>query len=1602
MGHKLLGVDKSELFSDNSQSMEVEDISGKEIAVIGMAGRFADAADIGEFWEALRAGRDFIGEFPVSRRLDSDRLVDFWGNAEPAGMASRYSEGAYFKEIDQFDHQLFNISPAESNLMDPNQRIFIETVWAALEDAGYGGNRLSGTKTGVFVGHSCDFGYDYRHLIQFIAPSQMGFSVPGNIQSIIASRIAYLLDFKGPSMLVNTACSSSLTAIHLACRSIRNGECELAVAGGVKVILAPLKANGNEAGIRVLSLDGRARTFDDSSDGTGMGEGAGAVLLKPLKLALLDGDQIYAVIKGSAMNQDGNSIGITAPNSAAQEEVILQAWKDADIEPETISYIEAHGTGTKLGDPIEISGIQKAFRHYTGKKQFCAVTAVKTNVGHLDHAAGIVAFIKAVLALQNKQIPPTLNFVTPNRKINFTESPVYVNDRLIDWETRGFPRRCGVSAFGLSGTNCHLVLEEAPAPLEIETRPEEEKAQILALSAKNADSLRELVQRYRKIVINGCGARLPDLCYTANTGRGHYEYRLAIVFANEAELREKITGVADPTLSANPEQGVFYRNFKLVVAPKVKLMDGEISADQKQALNREAGQLLKQLATAADEEKVALLSRIAAIYVRGAEIPWEELYRGQKYQKISLPVYPFRRKRHWCEPELTAPGANPNPARPPQGLHPLLDSCLAESVGIDIYLTRFSTRRHWVLNEHKVAGNYILPGTVYLEMAREIGRRYYPGMALELKDVFFITPLAVREDEIKEVQTVIRLESDHYGFAVASRAADGMSWVTHAEGKIFGFKPPARPATDAIEFAETLKKFETESSQRVGTGAFDSAIETGPRWESLQNIRFHDQSALAYFELKPEFGPDLLDYKLHPAMMDCAVNVGIREGGGGLYLPFSYRSLKILKPISGKVYSYLRKNTKTTGNQETVSFDITLREPSGAVIAEAENYIIKKVPEDAITALPAAGRELYFDIGWITKPLNMEKQRLQSGSTMIFHDEKGVSAAIGRELKNSGIELIEVTMGREYRQATANEFTIGVVADDYRKLCDAVRERGVSRIIHLSSLTREQCYHDADSFEAQQKRGLESLFHLTKGLIQHKMRGPISLILIADYAFEVSKNEIRINPLHAAFFGLGKVIGQEHEHIKCRSIDIDDQTNSAVLLEEIIAGDEYRVAYRNGNRYIEEFQLLDLSRSQSRMTEINDRGVYVITGGTGGLGLEIGKYLASRHKVNLCLLNRSPFPERDTWPEILRKNEDRKVCRKIEAILALEANGSKVDIYQADVSSIDALQEIFGVLRSKYGRIQGIVHCAGVAGDGFIFRKEPHLFEQVINPKIKGTWVLDQLTQNDSPDFFILFSSVNAFLGGPGQGDYTAANAFLDSFAVYRNQKGRRTLAINWPAWKETGMAVDYGVHNMAGIFKALPTMTALKAFDKVLSLGLARVIVGELDENISLTHQAELQLAVSPGLTAMLQKRAKTTAAAPRTDQRNSGAGIVMKGKELSEFNEIERHVAQIWSTVLGLEEVNIHDNFAQLGGDSILATRLLKEMEKEYPGLVDITDIFTYQTVFEMAAYLDRKLRPESKPKANINRAEDLHRLLSSLANGEITADEADRLINLRGDQE
>ncbi|WP_256757092.1 non-ribosomal peptide synthetase [Cohnella sp. WQ 127256] len=610
--------------ADAGDGDDIEELSSQEVAIIGISAKLPLVESLDQFWKFISNGVDFISEFPESRRKDTDVYAR---SRTKEGEQPAYFDGAYLDDIDCFDHAFFRLSPKEASLMNPNQRMFLETAWKAIEDAGYSKTQMAGSQTGVYVGFNTDTLYDYKRMIAETDPESLSLAVPGNLTSVIAGRLSYLLDLKGPSMCIDTACSSSLVAVHLACQAIRNQECEMAIAGSVKINLMPLK---NEVKIGIEASDWRAHTFDDSSNGTGAGEGVIAFLLKPLHKALQDGNFIYGVIKGSATNQDGNSVGMTAPNVKAQEEVIVRAWQDAGIDPESISYIEAHGTGTKLGDPIEIDGLDRAFRRFTDRKQFVAIGSIKANIGHLDHAAGMAGMLKSVLAMRNKQIPPLAHFTKPNRAIEFVESPLFVNDKLTEWKTDHFPRRCGVSAFGMSGTNCHVILEEASESEESGEAGEihSNNNYLLTLSARSENALKRLVQQYSEFSLEQ--AQLADLCYTANTGRGHYEYRMAFVFQDASELSEQLVFLRDSSFTDNRSQGIYYGFTKLVLSA----VEGgsSINAD-------------RLVADDLSDHRHELAQR----YTEGTDIEWSRLYVGQRRYRIPLPTYPFEKSRCWLD-----------------------------------------------------------------------------------------------------------------------------------------------------------------------------------------------------------------------------------------------------------------------------------------------------------------------------------------------------------------------------------------------------------------------------------------------------------------------------------------------------------------------------------------------------------------------------------------------------------------------------------------------------------------------------------------------------------------------------------------------------------------------------------------------------------------------------------------------------------------------------------------------------------------------------------------------------------------------------------------
>ncbi|MVP01213.1 type I polyketide synthase [Paenibacillus lutrae] len=1274
--------------SNDFSEIAIEEISEQDIAIIGISLKLPLAETPEEFWHNLRTGLDCVRDIPSVRKQDADRYLEFVG-LDPDQIT--YGEAAYLDEIDKFDYTFFKLSPKEASLLDPNQRLFLQTAWNAIEDAGYGGSKLEGSRTGVYLGYGSDS--DYKKMIHEVEPESVSLSMPGNVRPIIASRLSYLMDLNGPSMVVDTTCSSSLVAVHLACQAIRNGECDLALAGGIQVHLIPVR----EFEVGIESSTSRARTFDDDSDGTGTGEGVVAMLLKPLSKAQEDRDHVYAVIKSSAVNQDGSSVGITAPNAKAQEAVIVEAWKRAGIDPRTISYIEAHGTGTKLGDPIEIEGIQRAFRRYTDDKQFCAVGSVKSNIGHLDNTAGIAGMLKAVLSLKHKELVPTLHFEKPNSKIAFEESPIYVNNRLEKWESEADPRRCGVSSFGLSGTNCHLVLEEAPAGNPAQFAGVAARPELFVLSAKTESALQSLIHSYITFLKNHPSLALGDLCYTVCTGRGHYPYRLA--FAVE-DVQELIRLLEESPHAGLQEQAEFLPGNRFVDADRVNDNVRRVSdANRQKEMNITAeAELFKFLDSG--KQNAAVLRELCSLYIQGAAIEWDRLYRQEKRKRISLPTYPFDKHRCWLDlPELMS------------------------------------------------------------------------------------------ED-----------------------------------------------------------------------------------------------------------------------------------------------------------------------NE-----------------ADADN--------------------LYHQTIWMKQPLQDLIPAHKPGRYLIFNDHNGISSGLVQKLRAAGSQVFEVGLGDGYEKRSDSSFVIGGKQADYERLLEDLSGKPIDRIVHLLSLSSPDGGNSRNDLEHRLNHSVYSMFFLVQALIQIRASEQVDIVIVTERADEVISEQDKVIPEHSALIGLGKVVRWESPNLKVRSIDVDPTEDVAeTIWTELHCGTkEYKIAYRHGVRYVERIDTLHMETVESSPVVLKSDGVYLITGGLGGIGLHIARHLASQEKVHLAMINRTGLPPRSEWDGLLRgSNSNSKQSRALRAVLEIERMGSQVDIIQADTANEAQMRAALDLLRDKHGHIRGVIHAAGIGEGNLLGNLTEDEFRQIIASKIQGTWLLDRLTEQDQLEFFVMFASAITLMGGMGSGPYTAGNAYLEGFASYRAGLGKRTLTISWPAWNNTGLAEGEPVQEEKELFHVLPVKQGVKAFHRSLNHKITHIFAGLLNHQSDLYALGEM---LPFRLAPSLQPDGKTAPKAAAAGKLKENIAIRLKGKADSRYTEAEQKVAQAWKQVLGYDELDVQANFFEIGGDSILITKVHALIEEQFPGRTTIADLFSYPTIAKMAEHLSDAALPEESALPSSENAfkQEMLRIFDHLGNQDLSIDEA-----------
>ncbi|MCU1348876.1 MAG: hypothetical protein JWO56_1906, partial [Acidobacteria bacterium] len=908
----------------------------QSIAVIGMAGRFPQANNLDEFWQNIAQGRNCVAEVPPTRW----DLSEWYQPGEAVAGKTNSQWAGTIDGHDLFDPLFFSISPTEAEHMDPQQRLFLQACWHSIENAGYDARRLSGSKCGVFVG--CADG-DYHQLSRQHQLSAQGFT--GSAMSILAARVSYFLNLQGPCISIDTACSSSLVAMAQACDSLVSGSSDLALAGGVYVMVGPeMHIKTAQAGM--LSPEGRCFTFDQRADGFVPGEGVGVVLLKRLADAERDGDLIHAVIHGWGLNQDGKTNGITAPNPESQTRLEQQVYDQYQIDPENIQLVEAHGTGTKLGDPIEVEGLRNAFRKYTQEKAYCALGSVKSNIGHCLAAAGIAGALKLILALKQRQLPPTINFERLNEHIDLKESPFYVNGQLRDWTPRGPQgRQAATSSFGFSGTNAHIVIGEYLPPVQVRG-PVAAVTQgakiIIPLSARTPEALTQkavdLLDFIRK---ESRPIDLFELAYTLQVGREAMEERLGILAGSIEQLAETL----EAHLQGGPRLDDVYQGRVKRGNESMGIIGQDDDAKEAVVATWIAG---------------GKLSKLLELWIDGLELDWSRLYGEVKPRRIALPLYPFAKERYWIEPDAATslPAGRSSSAF----LHPLLHSNTSDLHG-QRYSSTF-TGEEFFLTDHRVRTNgssveKVLPGAAYLEMARAAIEQALPDRPessdLELHDTVWLKPFVV--DAHRRLS--IALSGHHDGpIDYEIYSTEGGHETVHCQGqaRFRRHSGPARLDLDQLRHRMTHGHLAATDLYALCT---TMGLHYGLAHQGITAIHLGDQQLLADLHLPAVVDGSAGDYVLHPSLIDSALQasigliVDVNRIPASPPVPFVVESLRILSRCTRDMAAWVRPAVGSKPEDKTAKVDIDLCDRSGNVCVQVRGFA-SRVLESEVKALPGA------------------------------------------------------------------------------------------------------------------------------------------------------------------------------------------------------------------------------------------------------------------------------------------------------------------------------------------------------------------------------------------------------------------------------------------------------------------------------------------------------------------------------------------------------------------------------------------------------------------------------------------------------------------------
>ncbi len=1328
--------------------------SGVDIAIVGMAARFPGAADVDQFWANLRDGVESI------RRLSDDELVAAGVNHSALSDPDYVKASPVLDNVDKFDAAFFGFSARDASVMDPAHRIFLEVAWHAFENAGYSALPEEGP-VGVFAAAGAPL-YMMENLRTNpdLMKSMGEFLVrhTGNDMNFLATRVSYEMDLRGPSMNVQTACSSSLVSVHLACQSLASGECVLALAGGATVLVPQAQGYHFKEG-EILSPDGHCRPFDAKSAGTVFGSGAGAVILKRLSDALDDGDTIHAVIKGSAINNDGAmKVSYLAPGVEGQAAVVGSALANAGVDADSISYIEAHGTGTLVGDPIEVEALNEAYRSRTSRQGYCAIGSVKSNIGHLGEAAGAASLIKAVMALKHRQLPPTLGFERLNPAIDLAASPFFINDRLRAWEGEG-ALRCGVTALGAGGTNCHLIVEEAPPAL---TGVGNRSQQLILLSAKTKTALDLASDNLAAALKKNSSADLADAAYTLAIGRRGMPYRRAIAATSlpdavrllrDRDAKRTVNGIAEEH------------------SPKVVFMFPGGGA-QYAGMGRELYEQEEVYRNAVDA-CLSIIEPALGINLKALMYPASENLEmaTRELERPSLTLPALFATEYAMARQFMAWGVTPS-AMIGHSVGEYAAACISGVFSLEdaIKLVLMRGRLFEV----------VPPGRMLsVPLSEKELRALMPAdLDIAAANAPELSVASGSSGAIAKLQSILaaqEIESTpiHINVAAHSSMLDPVLSQFRDLCRTIRLRPPGIP------FVSNVTGTWISTDQAMSADYWVSHLRSTVRFaDGLSSIS--ELGAVALLEVGPGRTLSMLA-RAQAKPFQHAFSCIRHPQETASDLGFALTSLGRLWSVGADI-------------DWTAFYDGQLRNriPLPAYPFEGKSFWVTPGKASVLAPSTDVSRQTdlanwFHTVGYAEAPLvttaRSQKRRIWLVLAEDAADAKRLTRAMGHD------RIVVATTGKTFGERIDGTWRFDFDdADHYAKIVQYMEE-SVGLPDHVVLLT-------SASLKASSERRFFSPVRLLQVL--GGLSSDVQVSIVTHGATGAGGG--LVDPVSALVLGPALVGPREFDQIQTRCIDLpigkliadeQQQLTSALVRELREEAADPIVALSQTARWVRHLSALPLPAlaEETPVDWVRDGGVYLVTGGLGGIGLEVAEHLARTRKVKLALMGREGLPPEADWDRILLERPQSRSAQRIARVRKLRELGAQVKIIRGDVASRSDVASAVRAVRQAFGPICGVIHGAGVMHDAPMMTKDLDAMKRVLAPKVAGTLALDAEITEDL-EFFMLFSSVASYLGLPGQVDYTAANAFQDAFARARAVRAKgRTVVVNWNAWRDVGMA---------------------------------------------------------------------------------------------------------------------------------------------------------------------------------------------------------------------